>query len=167
MEQVHAHLKKYLVLNRELLDETEVLERGIRERFGDVSVSDVLYQAELKSLSNERMKLVNNPKENKWVTTSAQGDLFNDVPVRVPSVLIINGKPTPYYEASILDGLEWWLARQDHKANEARLYREAADKSEEESAIAHDEVDKLEQLARKAMDNGIDPRSVLYAKETR
>jgi hypothetical protein len=88
-----------------LLDETEVLERGIRERFGDVSVSDVLYQAELKSLSNERMKLVNNPKENKWVTTSAQGDLFNDVPVRVPSVLIINGKPTPYYEASILDGL--------------------------------------------------------------
>jgi len=164
MEQVHKHLEKYLALHRELTDEREVMNAAIRERWGDVDPPMLLEQAEVNSLAAARMRLITDPKKNPWVTTSVQGDLFNSVPVRIPAMLIIEGKPRPYYEASILDGLEWWHARQDSKANEASGFREAAQQRDNESAEANNEAQKLEELVRTAIDNGVDPRTVMYAR---
>lgn len=166
MEQVHKHCEKYLALHRDINDEAEILRKAVQERWGDVDPRDVLQQAEINSLAAARMKMIINPKKNPWVTTNAQGDLFNDVPVRVPSVLIINGNPMPYYEASILDGLEWWRARQDAKTEEATRYQEAANQREAEGVEAAAEAEKLEAIIRRCMDNGVDPREVKYAKAT-
>lgn len=164
MEQVHKHCEKYLALHREIHDEAEILRQAVHERWGEVDPRDVLQQAEINSLAAARMKLIVNPKKNPWVTTSAQGDLFNDVPIRIPSVLIIDGKPRPYYEASIIDGLEWWRARQDAKTEEATRFQEAANLRDAESTEAAAEAEKLEQIIRRCMDNGVDPREVRYAK---
>lgn len=164
MEQVHKHLEKYLALHRELTDERVLMHDAIRERWGDVDPAALLEQAEVNSLAAARMKLITDPKKNPWVTTNAQGDLFNAVPVRVPAVLMIDGKPRPYYEASILDGLEWWSARQDAKKEEANGFREAAQLRDNESAEAANEREKLEALVRTALDNSVDPRTVMYAR---
>lgn len=164
MEQVHKHCEKYLALHREIADEGEILTQAIRERWGDVEPRDVLEQAELNSLAACRLKLIVDPKKNPWVTTNAQGDLFNDVPVRIPSVLIIGGKPVPYYEASVLDGLEWWRARQDAKNEEASTYQRAADERSNDAREATLEAEKLEAIVQTAMRNNVDPRSVRYAK---
>lgn len=164
MAQVHKHLERYLALHRELTDERELMARAIRERWGDVEPAALLEQAEVNSLAAARMKLITDPKKNPWVTTSAQGDLFDDVPVRIPSVLIIDGKPRPYYQASIVDGLKWWRARQNAKTVEVNGFLDAALHREGESIEAAAEAAKLEALVRKAIDNGTDPRQVLYAR---
>lgn len=164
MEQVHKHLEKYLALHRELTDERVLMHDAIRERWGDVDPAALLEQAEVNSLTAARLKLITDPKKNPWVTTNAQGDLFNSVPVRVPAMLMIDGKPRPYYEASILDGLEWWQARQDAKKDEANGFRDAAQQRDNESAEAANEAEKLEALVRMALDNAVDPRTVMYAK---
>jgi hypothetical protein len=164
MEQVQKHLEKYQALHRELTDERQVMNMAIRERWGDVEPESLLVQAELNSLMLARAKMISDPKKNPWVCTNAQGDLFNSVPVRVPAMLMINGKPCPYYEASILDGLEFWQARQDAKKVEANGFREAAEHRENESAEALNEAEKLDALVRTALDNGVDPRTVMYAR---
>lgn len=164
MEQVHKHLEKYLALHRELTDEHQLMHDAIRERWGDVDPAALLEQAEVNSLKQARLKLIADPKKNPWITTNVQGDLFNSVSVRVPAILMIDGKPRPYYEVSILDGLELWRARQDAKKDEANGFRDAAQQRDNESAEAANEAEKLESLVRKALDNGIDPRTVMYAR---
>lgn len=164
MEQVHKHLEKYLALHRELVDERTLMHDAIRERWGDVDPAALLEQAEVNSLAAARMKLISNPKTNPWITTSAQGDLFNAVSMRVPSMLMVDGKPRPYYEASIIDGLEWWRARQDAKKDEANGLRDAARLRDDESDEAAAEAEKIEAMVRRAIDNHIDPRTVMYAK---
>lgn len=165
MEQLHKHCEKYLALHREIADEADILAGAIRERYGNVDIGAVLERAEVNSLAAARRRFISDPKKNKWITTSAQGDMFNSVEVQIPSLLMIGGKPTHYYEASILDGLEWWRARQDHTGTEAERFREAAKLSTNSSAIAGEEADKLEELIRTAEANGIDPSTVMYAKE--
>lgn len=164
MEQVQRHVEKYLALHRELLDEREVLALAVNERWGSVDPAALLFKAELNSLVVARAKMLANPKKNRWVDTNVQGDMFNATSVKVPQVLVIDGKPRPYYEASVLDGLEWWRARQDAKKDEASTFRAAADQRDADSVEAAAEAEKLEAIVRKAMDNGIDPRTVKYAK---
>lgn len=165
MEQLHKHCEKYLALHREIIDEGEILAGAIRERYGNVDIGAVLERAEVNSLAAARRRFIADPKKNKWITTSAQGDMFNSVKVKVPSLLMVGGKPKHYYEASILDGLEWWRARQDHTGTEAQRFCEAAELSTAASATAGQEAGKLEELIRKAEANGIDPSTVMYAKE--
>ena len=148
MEQVHKHCEKYLALHREITSETEVLHRAIRERWGNVDPREVLVQAELNSLAAARMRFISDPRKNAFIETNAQGDLFHQVSVKVPSILMVDGKPRPYYEASILDGLEYWRARQDAKAQESDRYFEAATASKRQSVDADDEASKLEAIAR-------------------
>lgn len=164
MEQVHKHCEKYLALHREITDESAILTLAIRERWGEADPADVLMQAEQNSLAAARMRLIADPQKNRWVTTSVQGDMFNDVPLQIPSVLIIDGKPTPYYEASILDGLEWRRARQDSKGMEKDRFFEAGRTREKEETEAAAEAEKVESLVRKALEAGRDPRTVLYAR---
>lgn len=164
MEQVQKHIEKYLALHPEITDNLTLMHEAIRERWGDVDSAALLEEAELNSLAAARRKIWSDPRKNPWVDTTAQGDLFDSVLVKVPSMLIIKGRPTPYYEASIVDGLEWWLARQDAKKDEADALREAAEKRDRESAEAARQAETLERLVRTALDNGVDPRTVLYAK---
>lgn len=164
MEQVHKHLEKYQALHKEISDEQDVLEQAVRERWGDVAPQDLLVQAELNSLSAARLKNLSNPKTNPWVDTTAQSDLFNNVPIRVPSMLMVRGKQKPYWECSIIDGLEWWRAREDAKAKEQDVYLVAAKAAGDASAFATSESEKLEDLVRRAQAEGVDPSTVMYAK---
>lgn len=165
MEQVHKHCVTYLALHREQLDEATILETAIRERWGDADASEVLWQAELNSLAAARMKLITDPKSNPMVDTTTQGDLFHTVPLTVPKVLIINGKPTPYDQAGPLDGLEYWRARQDATKKEAETFREAAAQRDATSAQAAEHAERHEAVIRIAIENGIDPRTLTYARQ--
>jgi hypothetical protein len=164
MEQLNALFLKYLALHREIQDPADIIHQAIAERFGAADPRDVLFRAEENSLAAARQKDINNPNKNKWVTTTAQGDLFNAVPVRIPSLLIVDGKPRPYYEVSVLDGLEWWRARQDAKAHDAGVLSESAQQRHREAVEAGDEAAKLEALIQIAVNSGMDPRTVRYAK---
>jgi hypothetical protein len=164
MEQVHKHFEKYLALHREIIDDSEVISRAVAERWPGADPLEVLHQAEINSLIRARNAMYADPRKNKWITTTAQGDLFHAVPVRVPSVLIVDGRPLPYYEATILDGLEWWQARRDAKTANADSFAEAERTRRDEAAEAAEEAEKLAEIVRTATANGIDPRSVRYAK---
>lgn len=165
MEQVHKHCVTYLALHKELLDEAQVLDMAIRERWGDAEAGAVLRQAELNSLAAARMKLITDPKTNPMVDTTTQGDLFHDVPLTVPKVLIVNGKPTSYDKCGPLDGLEYWRARQDATKKEAETYREAAAQRDAVSAQAAEHAERHESVIRIAVENGIDPRTLTYARQ--
>lgn len=164
MDQVHKHFEKYLALHREILDGHEIIARAVAERWGDADPRAVLEQAEVNSLEKARMAMLANPKKNPWKITTCQGDLFNTVAVRVPSVLMIDGTPTPYYEASIVDWLQWWNARRDAKSVEEDVLTEAADTRRAEKIEAKAEGEKLEALVQTALDNGVDPKTVKYAR---
>lgn len=166
MEQVHKHVEKYIAVHKETVDDHEALVHAIRERWGEVDHLAILEQAELNSIAASRRKLLSDRRTNPWIETHAQGDLFDAVGVKIPSMLLIDGKPRPYYQVSILEGLEWWRARQDNKATEASAFRTAADARDQEASEATSEAEKLEKLISRAMDHGVDPRSVLYAKQT-
>lgn len=165
MEQVHKHCTSYLALHKEILEEAQILNLAIRERWGDVDAGEVLRQAEVNSLAAARLKLITDPRTNGLVSTTTQGDLFHEVPLRVPKVLIINGRPVSYDKAGPLDGLEYWRSRQDESKREAETYREAAATRDAHSAQAAAEADRHEEVIRIAIDHGIDPRTLTYARE--
>jgi len=164
MEQVQKHIERYLALHVEITDDAQIMNEAIRERWGQVAPSAVLEQAEINSIKAARDKRLRDPRTNPWVDTTVQNDLFNNVVVKVPSVLIVNGKPRPYYEASIRDGLEFWRARQDAKAVEENHFREAAQVRQAEAAEAGTQADILERMAATAVSEGLDPNMVRYAR---
>lgn len=164
MQQVHRHIEKYMALHNETSDVDKIIEDAIRERWGDASPEAIFFQAERNSLIESQKRQLSNPKSNPWVDTSIQSDLFHDVAVRVPSMLMVDGEPRPYYECTILDGLEWWRARQDAKDTEARAYRDAADASERDCDVAREQAERLEVMVKALLDRGADPAKVTYAK---
>jgi hypothetical protein len=164
MEQVHEHCKKFLAMHKEIFEDAEILAQAIKERWGNVDPAALLERAELNSLHKARDNLYRNPKTNPWVDTTIQGDFFNDAPVKVPEILMINGKPTRYTEASLLDGLEWWLARYESKRSEKQALSDAAQFREEEEKQAAVQVRRHRELIEKAIASGLDPSKVLYAQ---
>lgn len=165
LEQLQRFLQKHLALNPGVSEESKLIDDAFHSRFGDVNPGDVLYAAQVNSLAVQRRKLLADPKSNPLIQTSAQGDLFDAVPLQVPETLMVDGKPRPYYQCSILDGLEWWLARQDAKKVEGEEYQQMANARLKESRAAAQQAEVLEGMVRTAHASGIDPKTVLYARK--
>lgn len=165
MEQVHKHCEKYLALHREQTDVHRAMVRAIHERWPGASPADVLEQAEVNSLTQSRNRAISEQAKNSWVDTTVQGDLFHNIQLRIPSYLMVDGKPTPYYEASIVDGFAWWSARRDAKKSEADAFTKAATSSADERDEAAAEAGRLQDVMQTARNNGIDPSSVKYARK--
>jgi len=166
MEQVHKFFEKYLVLHGELSDMDVVMRRAVDERWGrSADVARILKKAESNSLLASASRAMSDPRKNKLIDTSAQGDLFNNVLMKIPSMLMVDGKLTPYYEASITDGFAWWKARHAAKTTEADAYAKAEEEAREQADIAETEAGKVQSLIQKAIESGIDPKTVRYAKQ--
>lgn len=164
MEQVQQHVLRWQAMHPEVQDEANVLEASIAERWRNASVAEVLIQAEINSLIAKRDRDGSNPDKNPFVDTHAQADLFNNVPLTVPSRLKVNGKWRPYYEASMLDGLQWWLARMQAKRLEREQFEKAAREAESHEVQALAEVEKLRSLIAEMELSGINPADVPYAR---
>jgi hypothetical protein len=164
MADVQAHVRSWMSLHPDILDDAAVLDRAIAERWKGVPAASVLEQAELNTIAAERNKRGRNPKQNPWVTTEVQGDLFHDVPVKIPSLMMIGGKWRPYTEASIHDGLAFWSSLRQSESTLADNLQEAATVRRGRASEAGIEEKQLMQIIRLAEANGIDTRTLRYAK---
>lgn len=165
MEDVQAYLKKWMRLHPDVVLPARILSKAFDERWPGVDTTAVLERAELNSINRLRVH-VDPPgsKRNQFIDTEVQGDLFHDVPVRIPKVLLIDGEPTPYYKVSIAQGLAWWSARASEKASEAAAFEEASKVRREEEREAAGEVSKLRQIIAQAQECGLNVAEIRYAK---
>lgn len=163
IEQVVKHCKNYLVLQKNLQSPEQALDTAIKEKFGDVDSGEILRQAGINTLNKLREGLLSDFKKNPLIDTTAQGDMFDDVPLRIPSQLLINGEWKPWFKTKVIDGHEYWRARQAAKAVESDKFADAARKSHDDSVRAASEAEKFEIVLQKAQSNGIDPATVMYA----
>lgn len=166
MEQVHRLFERYLALHQQVQDIPTLMQSAIAERYGaDVEVADVLKAAEENSLQASRNKILRDPKTNPIIDTSIQNDLFDSVALPVPTALVIDGKVTPYYEASIMDGLEYWKAKVSALESEKTAYEDALSESIKKISEASARSDKTQAVVNQIIASGIDPRTVRYAKK--
>lgn len=143
----------------------EVIRSGVAQLFGSTDARTVFYQATRNSIERQRIKIVGSPKNNPWVTTRIQGDMFNPVPIDTPSVLMNGEELIRYYDKGfVLVYLEWIRNRRDSQTKERRALKDAFDRKAIEEARSEAIIERLEEIVKVAVANNLDPRSLCFEK---
>lgn len=166
MPELHKHIKAWQIRNPSTDNMAVAMELAIAERWPGASIHQVLEQAEINWLSQERLNLARDKAKNpeKWINTTVQGDMFNDLPVSVPEYIIQDGKPVEYWKCSLPTMLEFIESRiTAMQFEEDQLLAAAAEKRRQIEAAARN-AGNIRTAIERAVAQGIDPASLTYAK---
>lgn len=167
MEDLHRYFKKFKISNPQLIDPKDLITRAVEARWPGADPRDLMEDGEENWLRRDMEDMVRDASRdmNKWIDTTAQGDLFNQYPVRVPRWFLIDGKQTPYYEVTLQDALPYLRAREAATRAEADALQSAADEKRRIAGETHMQVEQTLHLIQIAKDNGIDPAKVRYERQ--
>jgi hypothetical protein len=167
MKELHRYFEKYQIANPALEDADDIISAAIAERWPGADPNEVLRQAEINWLAEDRKDIVRDANRDmaKWVDTTVQGDLFDNYPVRVPCWFMIDGEPREYWKVSIADALSYLQVRESALRAEADALQQAADEKRTMADRAKQQVEQTAHLIHMAEEKGIDPHTVKYAKK--
>jgi hypothetical protein len=166
MPELHKHIKGWQVRNPNVDDASVALEMAIAERWPGADVHEILRHAAVNWLSQDRMNMAResamNPK--KWIDTTVQNDMFNDMPMSVPEYIIQDGKAIEYWKCTLPTMLEFFEARiQSLETQHDALIKSAKIKRKEIDCFASNAL-KVRAAIERACELGVDPSTLKYAK---
>jgi hypothetical protein len=176
MKELHGYFQDYQAVHQDMADPEQIIIRAIHARWPGADPDEVLRQAEINWLKQERTRIVREAgsKLSKWIETTArskQGDLFDTMPdhiqLKVPPRFLLEGEsdPVPYWKVSIADALPYFQVKEQALSAEEAALRQAADEKKVMKELVRMQVERVSQLIRMAESNGIDPKTVRYVQK--
>ena len=166
MPELHKHVKAWLIRHPHVSDMEAALQEATRERFPYCPPDEVLHQAAVNWLNQDKLNNARDASRNleQWVDTSVQGDMFNDLPMRVPAFIIKNGQPVEYWKCSIAELLEVVESKVAALQMQEQQLREAADAKLFQLNAERANARNIRTAIERARAAGIDPATLTYAK---
>jgi hypothetical protein len=138
-----------------------VLQETLRARFPGLAMSDVLTLAALNTIQKMIEKITNPKSPRDFVDWRAMGDLFHDLPaVRVPRVIIVDGKPTDAYSVGALTLRDYMRARGEDLRDEGERLIQAGEEKTHAAEQYTEQARVLDVIVERAEANGQDPETV-------
>lgn len=166
MVELHKYLKNWMITHPDMDAETSI-GQALHERYPGSDMLSVLFTAECNQLTIDRQNMVRdaNRNESKWIDTTVQGDLFNDLNDRVPRWIIgDDGKPVEYWKVSPVKILEYKQSILSGFIAEERAHLDSAALARQRIVTTEADIAKTERIITEARKNGIDPETVRYEK---
>lgn len=167
VKKLTTFIKSYRLAHPELQDGDELVNAAIGSRWPAMEPEVVTYAAFINQAESDLDDMVREAASNKelWIDTNLQGDLFNQVPVRCPEMMLVDGKRTPYYEVSINEAYEFFNTRAIGATAERDAFQQLVDQKNLEITSYKKEIAILRDMIALAKRNGINPATVKYAKK--
>jgi hypothetical protein len=167
MPELHKRIKNWQVRNPGVTDPHQAMLCAINESWPGADVHQVLFQAEANWIRQDRLDMIRDKNKNlkNWVDTTVQGDMFNDLPISVPEHIIDDqGEAVEYWKCSLPNILKYVETRILSLTTEEKALRDAADVKRAEIEKAKANADKMRTAIARAVEAGIDPTTLSYAK---
>lgn len=168
-DKLHKFVKSFRQANPHIEDTEALVDAALQSRWPKATSEDIIYSAFLNQANEDFDKMVREAvrKTEEWVDTTVQGDLFSALPpVRIPKwVTDINGDRKEYWKASPEDVLAFLNARAEGLTAEIGALQETLDTKKNSLASIDVEIAKHRQIIAIARQNGIDARTVSYARQ--
>lgn len=164
--ELHKLIKQYQVRNPGIADLSTVMELAINERWPGAQVEGVLRQAEINWLSQDSINRVRDTARNmeEWIDTGLQGDLFNDIPMSVPKLMLKDGKPVEYWKCSLPEMREYMASLASSTQVQAQALQDALSAKLAAVDNLKRQISNIDEAIRRAKAQGIDPETVRYVK---
>jgi hypothetical protein len=161
-------IKNYRIANPHLEDVEDLVDAFINSCWPSANPYEVTYAAILNEVKKTVAEMVRKAarKTEEWIDTTVQGDLFNNMSVRLPKWLTDrDGNPIQYWKASNDDIIAFLDARLAGINAEIGALEETLVAKNQLKASFKTEQEKQLKVRKIAKENGIDPSTVRYARQ--
>jgi hypothetical protein len=167
--QLHKFIQSYRVAHPQIEEPGSLVDSAISARWPEANPLEIVYQAAVNQAREDFDRIAREAarKTEEWIDTTVQGDLFSALPqVRIPKWLTDReGARIPYYKASPDDVIAFLEARRVGLRAEIVALEQTLEGKQAQYGIIESELGKHLKIRELARQNGLDLKSVRYARQ--